>query len=67
MTVFDSFVELHLLLYLYCLVRIVEQFPILSGMTELTCRTKFIVADNLVPTTNLFLSKSTRLPDRISS
>ena len=39
---------------IYCLVQIVEQFPIQSGMTELIRRTKLIFADNLVPTKNLF-------------
>ena len=38
------------------LVRIVLQFPIQSGMTELIHWTKLIFADNLVPTINLFSS-----------
>ena len=35
--------HLYLPLYLYCLVRIVDQFTILSGMTELIRRTKLIL------------------------
>ena len=37
---------------IYCLVRIVDQFPILSGMIELVRRTKLIFVDSLVPTTH---------------
>ena len=46
--------HLHLLLYLHCLVWIVVQFLTLSGITELIRRTKLILVDDLVPTTNLF-------------